>query len=201
MSGARFSRLASADWAGVMRLAGCQEGRRASRDPDRDQSALAMRNSGMTLQQIGVELGISREAVRQKLKKRFGLSGYLPHPPAPQRWPIKGFGLRMRQWLWECGYRKCGACQIWSDEPTRVSRLCRECGRKKSRAHYNTPEGKQKALQYRKDHPEENRRSVARYLQKLKATEEGREKLRKRNRESEKRRYWAKKAASTEVSQ
>ena len=93
-------------------------------------------------------------------------------------WPIPKFASRMRLWLRDAGYWRCCSCGLWDEN---VSTRCRDCNRKYAREYYRTPQGKAYPKKYRSSHPEVIRAATARYLQKMRSTEEGREILRDRN--------------------
>lgn len=54
-------------------------------DPARDDTIFAMRTQGQTLDAIGAGYGLTRERVRQILKKRFGVVGIRMRPPKPPK--------------------------------------------------------------------------------------------------------------------
>lgn len=101
-----------------------------------------LRAAGWTLDEIGRLFLITRQRVHQ-------IAGDIEvevQRERPVQWPIEGFGLRMRRWLWEAGWRKCKACKVWlcASEvfgPKKANSRCRECNAKRQRAYQKTEEG------------------------------------------------------------
>ena len=89
----------------------------------------------MLLQEIANIYGISRQRVHQICRM------YKVTPEYQQLWPIEGFVLRMKRWLWQCGYRRC-TCGIWSDKVTKATRRCPDCNAAYVRAWAHTDRGR-----------------------------------------------------------
>lgn len=139
------------------------------------------RASGLTYAEIGRRLGVTRQAICQVCKQNE--ISKPPAPPAPQRWPIPKFAMRMKRWLWDAGYRRC-PCGIWSERVTAAKRRCPQCNAAATALWNATEEGRAYAREYRVSHPEVYRRGNKKYLAKLRTTEEGRDLLRARSRQS-----------------
>ena len=143
---------------------------------DRNAEMCELRRQGKTLQEIGDKFNITRERVRQLCDKFSAVK-----PPPPQQWPIPGFNLRMRRWLWAAGYRKCyGGCGLWSCGITNTNTRCRACNAALANQYYHEHGGKERMKNWRQKNIEKAEAQCSRYYDRLKATPEGQEILRQR---------------------
>lgn len=106
------------------------------------QEAINLRNSGLTYEEIGKQLGVSRQRVHQLLK---------PQPPAHLRDKDKYRGYlntRMKQWLKDAGYRKCGWCHLWKDAESFYGpwAACKQCTGYWARVGYQRKKGLKNGL-------------------------------------------------------
>jgi DNA-binding transcriptional MerR regulator len=109
-----------------------------------------LRDSGLSLSQIGERYGLTRERVRQLIEGR-------KKPPKPPKWPLKYFRRIMRQWLWDANIHRCGICKLWACDVTAVQRRCKECNRQRTAAYFATQHGRETQKRWQIKNPDKLR--------------------------------------------
>lgn len=104
----------------------------------RQKQMIALRNEGLTLQQIGDMFGLTRERIRMLVGPT---PPKPPKPPQAPEWPLDYLRRTMRQWLWDAGFRRCNGCKLWLREVPKRSKVCRNCNRERMRSYYWTERG------------------------------------------------------------
>ncbi len=106
---------------------------RVPRISPRSTRMIELRQQGKTLKEIGDEFGVTRESVRQVIKKHNGCA--MPNPRSLDRDKIKqenrfriGFAKSMKSHLFLLGIIHCWGCEKWTSDHAPLSRYsCRKC--------------------------------------------------------------------------
>ena len=94
----------------------------------RDAAILAASAEGKPLREIGEDMGITGERVRQIINCFDGVKPKAIREAAKKdRNFLRNFARSMKRHLWKYGFRRCATCKIWSCEVTKTKQRCRTC--------------------------------------------------------------------------